>query len=160
MKVLAHRHIGVVVQNFDRMLEFYIGLGFDLRRRDVEEGAFIDGLLGVEKVVLENAKIVLRTADTPDHQCFQIELMNAKDPAKDEGACDPKETFDFMKLPPGVLDLAFTVDDIKSVLEYIVDCGGDVINKPMQSIEGFPALHCYARDPEGNVLHIAENLPQ
>ena len=53
---------------------------------------------------------------------------------------------------------AYTVDDFKSVLNYIIDSGGDLISQPMQGAKVFPALHSYTRDPEGNILHIAENL--
>ena len=53
-----------------------------------------------------------------------------------------------------------TVDDIQLMINYITDNGGDLISEPMQSIAGFPALHSYARDPEGNVLHLAQNLKE
>jgi predicted enzyme related to lactoylglutathione lyase len=65
-----------------------------------------------------------------------------------------------LKRPIGILDIAFTVDDIASVIDYIVREGGDLIGEPLKSPSGFPAYHCYARDPEGNVLHLAENLKQ
>jgi predicted enzyme related to lactoylglutathione lyase len=68
------------------------------------------------------------------------------------------DKFDFNQRQIGILDLAFTVDDITSVLKYITDNGGDLISEPLESPAGFPALHSYARDPEGNVLHIAQNI--
>jgi len=50
MKVLANRHVGIIVHNFDKMLDFYIGLGFDLRRRDLEEGLFVQKLLNADSI--------------------------------------------------------------------------------------------------------------
>jgi len=68
------------------------------------------------------------------------------------------DSFDFEQRNTGVLDIAFTVDDIEAVLKYIIDSGGDLISEPLQAAAGFPAMHSYARDPEGNILHIAQNI--
>ncbi len=50
MKILGHRHTGIIVHNFDKMLDFYIGLGLELRRRDFEEGQFVGHLLNAESI--------------------------------------------------------------------------------------------------------------
>jgi predicted enzyme related to lactoylglutathione lyase len=67
------------------------------------------------------------------------------------------EHFEFRTRPRGVLDIAFTVDDIEAVCLYILAHGGDIIGQTMNAVAGHPAVHCYTRDPEGNVLHLAEN---
>lgn len=159
MKILGHRHTGIIVKDFDKMLNFYMGLGLELRRRDLEEGTFIDGLLNTKNILLESAKLILENDTTPFQYKFQLELMKIKtdvEGMKDEGAS--LDGFDFLKRPCGILDIAFTVDDIQTVMNYIVSQGGDLIGKPLKASAGFPALHCYARDPEGNVLHLAQNL--
>jgi len=159
VKILGHRHTGIIVNNFDKMLEFYVGLGLVLRRRDFEEGPFIDGLLGTNNILLETAKLTLLEEDVPAKYRFQLELMKIKNKeveVKEMLGNSPK--FNFFGRPIGILDIAFTVDDIDSVLRFIVKHGGNFIGEPLESVAGFPALHCYARDPEGNVLHIAENL--
>mgnify|MGYP004000639581 FL=1 len=51
MKVLANRHIGIIVKNFDRMLDFYVGLGLELRRRDIEKGQFVEKLLNTDNII-------------------------------------------------------------------------------------------------------------
>ena len=56
------------------------------------------------------------------------------------------------------MDIAFTVDDIVSVSDYVVLNGGGVIGDTVKAAVGFPAMHRYLLDPEGNVLHVAENL--
>ena len=68
------------------------------------------------------------------------------------------KNFVILKKKIGILDIAFTVDNIADTLKYIVKNGGSIINKPLKSTLGFPALHCYSTDPEGNVLHLAQNL--
>lgn len=159
MKILGHRHTGIIVNDFDKMLEFYLGLGLVLRRHDFEEGPFIDGLLGTDNIMLETAKLMLDDEDIPIKYRFQLELMKIKNKnVKTKGILGNSAKFDFLGKPMGILDIAFTVDDIDSVLRFIVKNGGNVIGEPLEAVGGFPALHCYARDPEGNVLHIAENL--
>ena len=159
MKVLANRHVGLIVQNFDRMLDFYIGLGLELRRRDIEKGHFVERLLNADNVILETAKLILRDESVPIQYRFNLELMKI---VNIESVSKEKPTkigdFDFKQRSIGVLDIAFTVDDIHSIVKYITANGGDLISEPIQSTAGFPALHSYARDPEGNVLHIAQNL--
>ena len=75
MKILANRHVGIIVHNFDKMLDFYIGLGFELRRRDSEEGPFVEKLLNADGIVLETAKLVLQDENIPIHYRFNLELM-------------------------------------------------------------------------------------
>jgi hypothetical protein len=38
MKILSHRHTGIIINDFDGMLKFYVGMGLVLRRRDLEQG--------------------------------------------------------------------------------------------------------------------------
>lgn len=158
MRILGHRHTGIIVNDLDRMLDFYVGLGLLLRRRDIEEGPFIDSLLGANKILLETAKLVLSNENHPLKYEFQLELMKVKNYKENQGEVIYSPKFDFYERPAGILDIAFTVDDINSVLMHIIKSGGSIVGEPLESVAGFPALHCYAQDPEGNVLHIAENL--
>ena len=59
MKIIGLRHEGIVVDVFDKMLNFYIGLGLELRRRDYESGTFIEHLLNCQNIKLETAKLIL-----------------------------------------------------------------------------------------------------
>jgi catechol 2,3-dioxygenase-like lactoylglutathione lyase family enzyme len=157
MKILSLRHIGIVVADFDRMINFYSGLGLVLRRRDVEEGPQLDQLLGTNAIQLETAKLVLEDKGSPIGYSFQLEIMKIRN-LKTDGGNSSKAIYDFTKSTLGVLDLAFTVDDIAEVCDFVIANGGDLIGGPLRMPSGFPSLHCYARDPEGNVLHLAQNL--
>ena len=161
MKVLANRHVGIIVHNFDRMLDFYIGLGLELRCRDIEKGQFVERLLNADNIILETAKLILQDESVPIQHRFNLELMKVKniDSLSKEKQISIGD-FDFKQRKVGILDIAFTVDDIHLIIKYITDKGGDLISEPKQSTAGFPALHSYARDPEGNVLHIAQNLKE
>ena len=50
MKIISHRHTGLIVNDLDKMLDFYLGLGFELRRRDIEEGSFVNNLVGEKNI--------------------------------------------------------------------------------------------------------------
>lgn len=157
MKILGHRHTGIIVCDFEVMLKFYLGMGLVLRRRDLEKGPMIDGLIGTKGILLETAKLVLEDKNNLIGYSFQIELMKIKN-INITYEINDQVVFDFTKRPLGVLDLAFTVDDIIAIRNFIILNGGDLIGEPLKLVGGFPALHCYARDPEGNVLHLAQNL--
>ena len=75
MKVLANRHIGIIVKNFDRMLDFYVGLGLELRRRDIEKGQFVEKLLNTDNIILETAKLILQDESVPIQYRFNLELI-------------------------------------------------------------------------------------
>ena len=71
MKVLANRHVGIIVHNFDRMLDFYIGLGLELRCRDIEKGQFVERLLNADNIILETAKLILQDESVPIQHRFK-----------------------------------------------------------------------------------------
>jgi len=71
--VLNTRHTGIVVTDVEKCLSFYSGLGFHLVARMVEEGNYIDQLVGLEKVRLEWAK--LKLPDNSLLSCYSIILI-------------------------------------------------------------------------------------
>ena len=158
MRIIGHRHTGIIVNDIDRMLDFYIGLGFVLRRRDLESGEFVNHLLSSKDLTIHTAKLILPDDRVPIPCQFNLELMKLADNQEDNLGDFVFDSFDFEQRNTGVLDIAFTVDDIEAVLKYKLDSGGELISKPLQAIAGFPTLHSYARDTEGNVLHIAQNI--
>ena len=153
MKIIGHRHTGIIVNDFEIMLDYYLGLGFELRVRDIEQGNFINKLLGTDDIILETGKLILNNRDLEYKYRFQLEVMFIKNEIKKNEI----KLFDFIK-SFGVLDLAFTIDKINEVIEYIISKNGKVLSEPIKATQGFPALHMYASDPEGNVLHLAQNL--
>ena len=157
MKILGHRHTGILTNDLDKMIGFYLGLGFILKSRDLESGAFVENLVDSEGIVLDTAKLIIKDDDIPIKNQFVLELMSIINGVNSRKVNEILH-FDFNSRANGVLDIAFTVDDINAVCQYVLDQGGDLISKPLKSVGGYPAWHCYLRDPEGNVLHIAENL--
>jgi catechol 2,3-dioxygenase-like lactoylglutathione lyase family enzyme len=160
MKVLANRHIGILVHDIDKMIGFYVGLGMTLKGDPMlEEGFFIEGLLNSKGMKLLTAKLTIKNEEIPAKYWFVLELMTLNHEKNNSYNKSVNESpFSFLNSENGVLDIAFTVDDIVSVSDYVVLNGGGVIGDTVKAAVGFPAMHRYLLDPEGNVLHVAENL--
>ena len=54
------RHTGIVVNDLDKCLNFYLNLGFHEVSREIENGSYIDKLVGLNDVKLECAKLALK----------------------------------------------------------------------------------------------------
>ena len=161
MKVLANRHIGILVHNLDKMINFYTGLGMILKGGGpmLEKGKFIEDLLSSKGIILETVKLTIENDELPEKYWFVLELMTLNNKHNKSYSNTVKRTpFSFNDSENGVLDIAFTVDDINSVSDYVLSHGGSIIGDVVKAPVGYPALHCYLLDPEGNVLHVAENL--
>jgi predicted enzyme related to lactoylglutathione lyase len=161
MKVMANRHVGIIVHDLDKMIDFYTGLGMTMKSYGsmLEKGEFIEGLLSSKGIILKTAKLTIENNELPEKYWFVLELMTLNhEHNKDYSKSVNKAPFNFTDNENGVLDIAFTVDDINSVSDYVVSNGGEIIGEVMKAAVGFPALHRYLLDPERNVLHVAENL--
>jgi len=55
--IKAVRHTGIVVRNLDESVKFYRALGFVEDNRDMEEGVFIDTVVGLQNTKLEWVKL-------------------------------------------------------------------------------------------------------
>jgi hypothetical protein len=104
MKILSLRHVGIIVDEFDKMLNFYIGLGLELRRRDYENVPFIEHLLNLKGIRLETAKLILQDKNCPVHMRFNLELMKIinNDIEKNNNLFNKKSNFLKKKMRGGV----------------------------------------------------------
>ena len=57
--VLNTRHTGFVVSDLEKFIKFYEGFVLRLMSRMIEEGDYIDNLVGLKNVKLEWAKLSL-----------------------------------------------------------------------------------------------------
>jgi len=144
--VLNTRHTGFVVLDIDRFINFYLGLGLKLISRMVEEGDYIDNLVGLNNVKLEWAKLAL-----PDGSLIELLQYHTHNELIQKNVT--------IQLPNrlGCSHVALTVDNIQKVIEYICKSGGTIRNKYQISPDGnVKVAYCY--DMEGNILEIVENL--
>ena len=86
MKVLANRHIGILVQDLDQMINFYTGLGMIMKSYGtmLEKGKFIEDLLNSDGIELETAKLTIENDELPEKYWFVLELMSLNIPPTDQ----------------------------------------------------------------------------
>jgi len=161
MKVLALRHIGIIVDNLDLMIQFYIGLGFQSRSRELEANSFVRDLTKLDLLGFETTKMYLDQKSRDNLEVnlpFVLELL--KPIYYNENSHIQKIVGGGTHLNFGMHDISLTVDDIEHVLEYVRLNNGCILSGPLKPVSqyAFPSLHSYCLDPEGNILHIAQNL--
>ena len=138
------RHTGIVVNNLDKCLSFYLNLGFYEISREIETGSYIDNLVGLKDVKLECAKLALEENIT-------LELLKYHS--------HPYINKDFPRLSNrvGCSHIALTVSNILECFNLVTQNGGGAINKIQTSPDGkVKVVYCY--DPEGNIIEVVEEL--
>lgn len=145
--VLNTRHTGIVTTDIDRAQKFYEGLGMKLISRQIEEGPYIDRLVGIPAVKLEWVKLAL-----PDNSILEL-LQYHSNPGT--GLLNDLGVQEANRL--GCSHIAFSVSDIDLVSEYVLANGGTIRNNYQISPDGkVKVMYCY--DFEGNILEMVEVL--
>ena len=144
------RHTTLSVTDLDAAISFYVGLGAICVSQDTESGSFISHLVGVSDCSLLSAKLHL-----PDGNRLELMQFLAPEPAQQK-AVSAEMVF------LGLHHLAFSVTSISSAIERIQKLGGVLISEPKpvprtHSVHAIQAIHCYVRDPFGNIIHLAED---
>ena len=142
--IKAVRHTGIVVDDLDKMSNFYRALGFIQFSQDLENGDFIDQVTGLKDTNLEWVKL-----KAPDGSLLELlkyhshskHLIQLKANANDLGCSH----------------IAYTVDDIEIACRQIIEAGGSIENIPATSNNGrVKVAYCY--DPEGVIMEIVEEV--
>ena len=142
--IKAVRHTGVVVRDLEKSTEFYCALGFVEDNQAIEEGDFIDTVVGLKNVKLEWVKL-----KAPDGYLLEL-LQYHSHP-------EQKEIEKQRSNQLGCSHLAFSVDDIDTVCMEIKKIGGSVVNPPALTNEKKVKV-MYCHDNEGNLMEIVEVL--
>ena len=144
--VLNTRHTGFVVNNLDKFISFYEGLGLKVISRMIEKGDYIDNLVSLKNVKLEWAKLAL-----PDNSVIELLKYHS------HPTLINTPTYHQNANRIGCSHIAFTVSNIQQTTDYICSNGGSIKNKHQISPDGnVKVAYCY--DIEGNILEIVEIL--
>jgi len=142
--IKAVRHTGIVVRNIEKSVEFYRALGFVEDNRAIEEGDFIDTVVGLQNTKLEWVKLKV-----PDGYLLEL-LQYHSHPEQKEIAKQKSNQL-------GCSHIAFSVNDINTVCQKIEKIGGSIVNLPaLSSDKKVKVAYCY--DNEGNLMEIVEIL--
>jgi catechol 2,3-dioxygenase-like lactoylglutathione lyase family enzyme len=137
-------HVGLVVEDLDEMVRFLALLGFNCGQPAVFSGEWIDRIVGLENVTVE--LVMARAPDGSD--MFEVVRFHSPSP----GAGEPEPAAN----RPGLRHIAFTVDDVRGVVDRVREAGWDTVGEIVDFEHTF--LLCYVRGPEGLIIELAERL--
>ena len=137
-------HVGLVVEDLDETVRFLALLGFDCDEPTVYSGEWIDRIIGLENVTVE--VVMARAPDGAD----MFEVVRFHSPSAGAGEPTPAANH------PGLRHIAFTVDDVRSVVDRAREAGWDTVGEIVDYENIY--LLCYVRGPEGLIVELAERL--
>ena len=137
-------NVGIVVEDLDAAIAFFLELGLTLEGRAPIEGGWADGVTGLRGMRCEIA--MLRTPD--GHGRIELSRFAAPPIAADHRTAPVNAL--------GYLRVMFAVDDLDDTLRRLASRGGQVVDQVVQYQESYRL--CYVRGPEGILSGLAEEL--
>lgn len=143
MAIQRLEHVGIVVEDLGAAIEFFVGLGLELRGEGSVEGEWVDRIIG-----LGGARSDIAMLRAPDGG-GDVELCKFHSPPSPPGE---------QRAPanaPGLRHLAFTVDDLDVAVAGLKARGIELVGEVEDA--GSYRL-CYVRGPEGIIVELAEPI--
>ena len=144
MTVIRMDNIGIVVQDLDATIAFFVELGLNLEGRIMVEGEWAGRITGVRNQRGEIA--MLRTPD--GHSRIELSHFHAPAIASDHRLA-PVNSF-------GYLRAMFAVADIDETLNKLSKLGATVVDEVVNYQDVYRL--CYIRGPEGILIGLAQQL--
>jgi catechol 2,3-dioxygenase-like lactoylglutathione lyase family enzyme len=138
-------NVGIVVEDLERAIEFFVELGLELEGRGMVEGEWAGRVTGLGDQTVEIA--MMRTPDGNG----RLELSRF---------IAPQVVADHRNAPVnalGYLRVMFAVDDIDDTLDRLVEHGAHLVSRDVVQYEASYRL-CYVRGPEGILIGLAQEL--
>jgi catechol 2,3-dioxygenase-like lactoylglutathione lyase family enzyme len=143
--VLRMDNVGIVVEDLDGAIDFFLELGLELEGRMMVEGEWAGQVTG-----LGDQRVEIAMMRTPDGRS-RIELSRF---------LSPEVIADHRNAPVnslGYLRVMFAVDDIDDTLARLQARGAELVSTDVIRYEDAYRL-CYIRGPEGILIALAEEL--
>ena len=138
------RHFGIVVTDMEKSLEFYRDmLGFKIKIDALEEGKFIDAILGLKDVKVRTIKMFADDGNLIELLWYQSHKSKQ---------IENKEIFDI-----GASHPAFTVENLDEEYKRLKEKGIKFISLPQISPNG-KAKVAFCYDPDGVPVELVEEL--
>ncbi|MBL9149201.1 MAG: VOC family protein [Phycisphaerae bacterium] len=137
-------NVGIVVEDLDAAIAFFVELGLTLEGRMRIEGEWAGRVTGVRDQRVEIA--MLRTPD--GHSRLELSRFDAPAIASDHRRAPVNAL--------GYLRVMFAVDDLDDTLMRLTARGAAVVDEVVD-YEGIYRL-CYIRGPEGILIGLAQQL--
>jgi catechol 2,3-dioxygenase-like lactoylglutathione lyase family enzyme len=143
MAIKRMEHVGIVVEDLAAATEFFVELGFELLGEGSVEGDWVDRIVGLDGIEVENAMV-----QTPDGH-GRLELIKFHSPPAEGGGEQPANTL-------GIRHIAFAVDDVDATVAGLRARGAELVGEIVQYKDNYRL--CYVRGPEGIIVELAEKL--
>lgn len=144
MAVKRMDNVGIVVEDLDAAIAFFVELGLALEGRMPIEGEWAGRVTG-----LRGQRVEIAMMRTPDgHGRIELSRFEAPSIASDHRAAPVNSL--------GYLRVMFTVDDIDETLSRLAGAGATVVDEVVD-YAGVYRL-CYVRGVEGILIGLAQEL--
>jgi catechol 2,3-dioxygenase-like lactoylglutathione lyase family enzyme len=144
MTIQRMDNVGIVVDDLEAALAFFVELGLELEGEATVEGRWVDRVVGLDDVRADIAMV-----RTPDGHS-RLELTKFHTPTA-VGA-EPNAPANTL----GIRRIMFAVDDIEDVLARLRAHGAELVGEVEQYENSYRL--CYVRGPEGILVALAEPL--
>ncbi|WP_246036585.1 VOC family protein [Sinomonas susongensis] len=145
MAIQRMDHVGVVVDDLEAAVTFFVELGMELEGEAPVEGPWVDRVVGLDGVRVDIA--MMRTPDGHG----RLELTKFHTPAAVGGG---------QQNPPGntlgLRSVMFAVDDLDVAVAGLRARGVELVAEVSQYQDSYRL--CYVRGPEGIIVALAEEL--
>jgi catechol 2,3-dioxygenase-like lactoylglutathione lyase family enzyme len=145
MTIQRMDHVGVVVDDLEAAISFFVELGMELEGKAPIEGPWVDRVNGLDGVRVDIA--MMRTPD--GHGRLELTKFHTPTAVSAEPANAPGNTL-------GLRTIMFAVDDIDATVAGLRARGAELVGEVAQYQDSYRL--CYARGPEGIIVALAEEL--
>src|SRR6185295_17819451 len=144
MAVKRMDNVGIVVEDLDAAIAFFVELGLELEGRAPVEGEWASGVTGLPGMRVEIA--MMRTPD--GHSRLELSRFLAPPVAADHRNAPVNAL--------GYLRVMFAVDDLDDTLARLREHGAELVDEVVRYEDVY--LLCYIRGPEGLLIGLAEEI--
>jgi catechol 2,3-dioxygenase-like lactoylglutathione lyase family enzyme len=137
-------HVGIVVENLDAAVEFFLAIGLEKEGETTVEGDLVDRITG-----LEGARSEIVMMRTPG-EGTKLELTRFHSPPAVGG--EPEAPSNAL----GLRHIIFLVDDLRDTVARLEAMGATLVGEIVDYVTSYTL--CYLRGPAGVIVELAEEL--
>ena len=148
MTVLRMDNVGIVVDDLEAVIAFFVEIGLELEGQGTFEGPWMD-----RTIALQGAKCDIAMLRPPDgHGGVELSRFHSPPVADTTPRNAPVNTL-------GYLRVMFAVDDVRDVVARLEERHGARLVGEIVNYENTNLL-CYVRGPEGILVGLAQQLDE
>jgi catechol 2,3-dioxygenase-like lactoylglutathione lyase family enzyme len=145
MTIQRMDHVGVVVDDLEAAIAFFVELGMELEGEAPIEGRWVDRVSGLIGVRVDIA--MMRSPD--GHGRLELTKFHTPTAVSAEPKNAPGNTL-------GLRSIMFAVNDIDATVAGLRARGAELVGEVAQYQDSYRL--CYVRGPEGIIVALAEQL--